>query len=396
MSADSKLNNENFINKSKNFYPGRFSYEKTFCETGRIKVTITCNKHGDFQVLPQNHLRDRHGKNGRFSSAGCSECRLENSRYKKRSNRKRKFRTSDEFVLECKEIWGDRFDYSQVDYKDCYTQNSIICKSHGAFKRNSVDFLFRKRHCPSCQKEELLAQKKARAQDRAKEFIKKAKEIHKSKYSYELESLSNLSENVLITCPDHGKYYQEASKHLEGKQCRPCAVKAGGIASRLTNNEFIEKAQALHGDKFDYSITKYTSMQDFIKIICPCHGVVELLAKYHLNLSGCTYCITTNSPVSKVSQKWLDAIGIVNREVSLNGGKFKADGFDPKENMVYEFYGCFFHGCPRCFKKDTMNTKVGLKMQTLHERTKRREKALEKLGYQVTTIWECDWNAAVV
>ena len=31
---------------------------------------------------------------------------------------------------------------------------------------------------------------------------------------------------------------------------------------------------------------------------------------------------------------------------------YYVDGFDQQTNTVLEFYGCYFHGCPSCFKKE--------------------------------------------
>ena len=28
------------------------------------------------------------------------------------------------------------------------------------------------------------------------------------------------------------------------------------------------------------------------------------------------------------------------------------DGFDQETNTIYEFYGCYFHGCPHCFPRN--------------------------------------------
>lgn len=36
--------------------------------------------------------------------------------------------------------------------------------------------------------------------------------------------------------------------------------------------EFIEKAQKIHGDKYDYSKVKYTHNKTKVCIICPKHG----------------------------------------------------------------------------------------------------------------------------
>ena len=62
-----------------------------------------------------------------------------------------------------------------------------------------------------------------------------------------------------------------------------------------TKKTFLEKAKAVHGDKFDYSLvqdedfTKKGSSKE-IKIICPVHG--EFVQSYlsHLGGRGCIKC----------------------------------------------------------------------------------------------------------
>ena len=63
---------------------------------------------------------------------------------------------------------------------------------------------------------------------------------------------------------------------------------------------------------------------------------------------------------SKMSIMWLNYVLTtkgLNIQHALNGGEkkltiddktYKVDGFCEKTNTVYEFYGCFWHGCPNC------------------------------------------------
>ena len=53
---------------------------------------------------------------------------------------------------------------------------------------------------------------------------------------------------------------------------------------------------------------------------------------------------------------WLEHSTGVKIQHAGNGGEvkirpYKVDGFDPVTNTVYEFYGCVYHGCPKCFPK---------------------------------------------
>ncbi len=42
--------------------------------------------------------------------------------------------------------------------------------------------------------------------------------------------------------------------------------------AKLTTEEFIAKAKAVHGDKYDYSKVDYKGNKDPVIIICPKHG----------------------------------------------------------------------------------------------------------------------------
>ena len=41
--------------------------------------------------------------------------------------------------------------------------------------------------------------------------------------------------------------------------------------NRMTIEEFIKKAKAVHGDKYDYSLVEYKNSITKVKIICPIH-----------------------------------------------------------------------------------------------------------------------------
>lgn len=60
--------------------------------------------------------------------------------------------------------------------------------------------------------------------------------------------------------------------------------------TRLTTDGFIEKARAVHGDKYDYSQVAYVNGKEAIKIICPAHGEFEQVPHSHLSGCGCASC----------------------------------------------------------------------------------------------------------
>jgi len=90
-------------------------------------------------------------------------------------------------------------------------------------------------------------------------------------------------------------------------------------------------------------------------------------------------------------------------------GSFKPDGLRYRHNfldwelrkypecvkgIVYEFYGCYWHGHTCQIKPDTDPTKVFI-MSTRHANTMRRKQDLEKMGYVVRYIYECEYDNMV-
>ena len=59
----------------------------------------------------------------------------------------------------------------------------------------------------------------------------------------------------------------------------------------MNTEEFIRRAKRIHGDKYDYSKTKYVNAQTKVCIICPIHG--EFWQRYsdHLYGRGCKKCM---------------------------------------------------------------------------------------------------------
>ncbi|CAB3989935.1 DNA polymerase [Paramuricea clavata] len=67
------------------------------------------------------------------------------------------------------------------------------------------------------------------------------------------------------------------------------------------------------------------------------------------------------------------------------------DGYCETTRTIYQFHGCFYHGCTQCYEGDEYNTVLNETYYTLCERTRRTEKMFENAGYRVVTMWECDY-----
>ena len=118
------LTTNEFIDKANKIHNNFYIYDKTAYKKAKEKVTITCPIHGDFLQTPQHHLM----------GCGCPKCR-----YIKSANSKRL--STKEFIEKAKQIHGDKYDYSKVNYTDCETKVCIICPEHGEFWQKPSEHL---------------------------------------------------------------------------------------------------------------------------------------------------------------------------------------------------------------------------------------------------------------
>jgi len=249
-----KLTTEEFIQKAKNVHEDKYDYSLVEYINSYTKVKIICPTHGIFEQKPNGHLDKK----------GCSEC----SGNKKLSK--------DEFIQKSKNIHGNKYNYSLVNYFNSKTKVKIICEKHGIFEQNANSHIIGY-ECSKCSYNDRYV------------FIEKSKQIHGNKYDYSLVNYTNALNKIIIICPEHGEFTQLPYNHLSGNGCKECCT----LNKKLKIDEFIQKSMVTHGDKYDYSLVNYKDSKTKVKIICKKHGVFEQKPNEHLNGKGCARCFNT-------------------------------------------------------------------------------------------------------
>ncbi len=219
-----------------------------------------------------------------------------------------------------------------------------------------------------------------------KEFISKAKKIHGNKYDYSNSIYTSSREKVFIKCNLCGTLFnQKANDHLMGKGCIKCSGKY-----RYSTEEFICKSNKVHPDVYDYSKVNYINSHSKVIIICQRHGEFLQSPYHHLRGSKCPQCL---HKISKREMEFLNYLKVPIRNYSLPKWKKKyVDGYDPDENIVYEFLGDYWHGNPEIYDGNKTNPDTKLTFNTLLKITFFKMNKVKSLGYNVKYIWENDWN----
>ena len=187
----------------------------------------------------------------------------------------------EEFIKRAKEIHGDKYDYSKVEYINSQTKVCIICPEHGEFWQRANEHL-QGRGCLKCCHD--------KRKSNVNNFIKQAKEVHGDKYDYSKVEYKTALTKVCIICPEHGEFWQTPHSHLKGCGCLKCCREIQNEKKKITQLGWIERAKEIHGDKYDYSKVEYIDSRIKVCIICPKHGEFWQVANRHLRGGGCPKC----------------------------------------------------------------------------------------------------------
>lgn len=184
-----------------------------------------------------------------------------------------------------------------------------------------------------------------------KEVIERFKKVHGDRYIYdEIKEYKNNSTPLPIICKTHGLFHTTADKHFRGCGCPKCAKN-----HKLTTEEFRERANKIHNNKYEY-IDEYVGTETKMRIICPIHGVFEQTPHMHLNGQGCPKCYGNEL---KTTEQYIEECK------KVHGGNYNYDktiytGARKKVTITCPIHGDFEqkarshlygHGCPQCSGK---------------------------------------------
>lgn len=205
-----------------------------------------------------------------------------------------------QFLERANQKHNNFYDYSKVEYINSTTLIAIICPIHGEFKQRPDKHLLGNK-CRLCSNDK-LSKEKLKCN---KIFIEQANQIHNYKYDYSLVEYSGAFNKIIIICPEHGRFEQQAKHHIKGIGCKKCGYSRNSIILRYTTEEFIKKAKQVHKDGYDYLEVKYIDSKTKIKIICKkCNKSFFQEPAIHLYGQGCPVCNISKGEIK--IKNWLD------------------------------------------------------------------------------------------
>ena len=137
--------------------------------------------------------------------------------------------TNDIFIEKAKEVHGEKYDYSEINYINKRTKVKIKCPIHGVFMQLPMNHI-RGQGCPECgkiiaQKREMPCKNKRKTKE---EFQKDINQIYGDKYEVIGEYINNKTK-ILMFChkknkngKEHGEFYAKPNDLICGHGCHKC------------------------------------------------------------------------------------------------------------------------------------------------------------------------------
>lgn len=266
------LNNEDWVKLAKAVHGSKYDYSKVLYKGFNEKVCIICPEHGEFWQKAIAHTSRK---------SGCPKC----GEIKSKTESLDKGKTT--FIKKLKTL-NKLYDTNALEYKGSLNPITVICKKHGNFVTTPAKLFSTKTPCPKCR-EELKKPKIIKKEINHFEIFKnKLNEKYPNRFSFKNTIYKNINENILL----YDKILNELievkptvilkSKTLYKLECYK--------TTKLPLLTFINKANKIHNNKYDYSKVDYKHSKKKVCIICPEHGEFWQTPNEHIKGSGCSLC----------------------------------------------------------------------------------------------------------
>ena len=106
------------------------------------------------------------------------------------------------------------------------------------------------------------------------------------------------------------------------------------------------------------------------------------------------YSLRNNSMIGSAWLSWIERANSLQLERESRIGPYFADGYDPQNDTYYEFNGCRWHGCPKCYKEpgQTLSLEDGDRTVRSRYADYQKKKAYySNHGKTLVEVWECDF-----
>lgn len=164
-----------------------------------------CLIHGPFRVSLSNHLSNE---------VGCRLCRITQAGMSRRL-------TTQQFIEKSKEVFGDRFNYSNVIYTHNNAKVSIICPKHGVFDQRASSHMEGYNGCDKCERHDASIKNRKDVSIFHTQMIQR----YRDRFTFDAQTYVNAKTPIKLFCTTHSVEFFATPDNLLNKasNCPNCS-----------------------------------------------------------------------------------------------------------------------------------------------------------------------------
>lgn len=258
------------------------------------------------------------------------------------------------FIAQAQTLHNGRYDYPDLPQEFSVKEKiPVQCREHGLFLQRAHSHL-NGHGCPMCKSEKMKLRSRL------------GSDVWRARVSEKFPHIRTADPEEILTgtaqtefhCLHHGTFRSSPKALLKSRHGCPMCNKAQAVGSRLTYDEFKQKADKVFGGKYEFfpeDFRAYKNNLDKIHAVCPEHGMFSKSVKRLLNGEGCPECGRRQAAEARQANsltKLLDG----KPRLTLCGRSDGIEVFCEKHGRVkttkYRLRGKF--GCPECTRDAVM------------------------------------------
>lgn len=207
---------EDFIQKATEAHSGKYDYSLSVYKPNGGPISIICPVHGQFSMSASSHMCGR----------GCQLCGWISGAAVQTGS-------AEDFASRGRALYGDKCDYSMVNYVTARTKVKIRCIKHDHVYEQAPHVHLRSSRgsnmgCQLCSNASLAEARSAGIGG----FLAKAEAAHQGRFNYDKVEYVNARTHVIATCKEHGDFRVVPWAHWCGSGCQKCPeARSGGFAT---------------------------------------------------------------------------------------------------------------------------------------------------------------------
>lgn len=238
----------------------------------------------------------------------------------------------DDFLREASVIWGDNFDYSETDFKGMSYKVEFICTIH-----NTKLSQLAREHVSGIQACQKCKKEEQRSQNFSI-FLSQVKEKYSDQLLFKKTDYIDVRTEMNFICIAHNCRFSETPQKIlktSHYKCPQCQKNKDGSLEELIS---LAKINQPFPERYDYSKTVFKGWSSKINIFCNYHNLsFSQKARVHsLGKRGCQKCRyeSTKTPLER-TLLYLNSLGVEYEENYIISDSMKVDVFLPSLDLAF-------------------------------------------------------------